>query len=132
MLARSDVVTLHTSLTPETTHLIGERELDLMRPSAYFINVSRGPVVDEPALIRALQDGRIAGAGLDVYDPEPPEASNPLLGMPNVVVTPHIASNTLEGIARMSNAVVDQIELLLRGARPTSLIDPDAWAGSGP
>jgi phosphoglycerate dehydrogenase-like enzyme len=132
LLARSDFVTLHTSLTPETTHLIGERELRLMRPSAYLINVSRGPVVDEPALIRALRDGHLAGAGLDVYDPEPPEPTNPLLTMPNVVVTPHIASNTLEGIARLSNAVVDQIELLLRGARPTSLIDPDAWVGAGP
>jgi phosphoglycerate dehydrogenase-like enzyme len=132
LLARSDFVTLHTSLTPETTHLIGERELRLMRPSAYLVNVSRGPVIDEPALIRVLRDGHLAGAGLDVYDPEPPEPSNPLLAMPNVVVTPHIASNTLEGIARLSNAVVDQIELLLRGARPTSLIDPDAWVGAGP
>ena len=129
LLARSDFVTLHTSLSPETTHLIGEGELRLMRPGAYLINVSRGPVVDEAALIRALEEGHLAGAGLDVFDPEPPDATNPLLGMDQVVVTPHVASNTAEGIARMSNAVVDQILQLLAGERPASLIDPAAWPG---
>jgi phosphoglycerate dehydrogenase-like enzyme len=129
LLARSDVVTLHTSLTPATTHLIGERQLRLMRPGSYLINVSRGPVVDEAALIRALHDGHLAGAGLDVFDPEPPDPTNPLLWMTQVVATPHVASNTAEGIARMSNAVVDQIIQLFAGERPTSLIDPAAWPG---
>ena len=129
LLARSDFVTLHTSLSPATTHLIGERELRLMKAGSYLINVSRGPVVDEAALIRALQDGHLAGAGLDVFDPEPPAATNPLLAMVQVIATPHVASNTSEGIARMSNAVVDQIVQLFAGERPTSLIDPAAWPG---
>ena len=129
LLARSDFVTLHTSLSPATTHLIGERELRLMKAGSYLINVSRGPVVDEAALIRALHDGHLAGAGLDVFDPEPPDATNPLLAMAQVVATPHVASNTVEGIARISNAVVDQILELLAGDRPASLIDPAAWPG---
>src|SRR5262245_36987452 len=83
LLSQADFVTLHTPLMPETHHLIGERELRLMKRGTYLINVSRGPVVDEAALIRALEDGHIAGAGLDVFDPEPPHADNPLLRMTN-------------------------------------------------
>jgi D-3-phosphoglycerate dehydrogenase len=129
LLATSDFVTLHTPLSPATTRLIGERELRLMRQGAYLVNVSRGPVVDEAALIEALRDGHLAGAGLDVFDPEPPAATNPLLAMPEVVVTPHVASNTAEGMARMSEAVVDQVLQVLAGERPVSLIDPAAWPG---
>lgn len=129
LLTQVDMLTLHTPLTPETRHLIGERELRLMKPGAYLINVSRGPVVDEAALIRALVDGHLAGAGLDVFDPEPPLPDNPLLRMPNVVVTPHIASNTHQGYARMSHSVVDQALQVLAGERPAFLIDPAAWPG---
>ena len=129
LLERSDFVSLHTSLTAETRHLIGRRELRLMREGAYLINVSRGPVVDEAALIEALGDGRLAGAGLDVFDPEPPDASNPLLAMPDVIVTPHVASNTAAGIARMSESVVDQIIQMLGGEAPSFLIDRAAWPG---
>ena len=135
LLATSDFVTLHTPLSPATTRLIGERELRLMKPGSYLVNVSRGPVVDEAALIRALRDGHLAGAGLDVFDPEPPDIANPLLGMVEVIVTPHVGSNTAAGIARMSDAVVDQILELLAGQRPISLIDEEAWpgrAGAGP
>ncbi len=129
LLPQVDFLTLHTPLTPDTYHLIGERELRLMTPGAYLINVSRGPVVDEAALIRALKDGHLAGAGLDVFDPEPPMPDNPLLRMPNVVVTPHVASNTDQGIWRMSHSVVDQVLQVLAGERPTFLIDPAAWPG---
>jgi phosphoglycerate dehydrogenase-like enzyme len=128
LLAASDFLTLHTSLTAETRHLIGHRELALMRSGAYLINVSRGPVVDEAALIEALQDGHLAGAGLDVFDPEPPDVTNPLLTMPDVIVTPHVASNTDAGIARMSESVVDQIDQLFRGDRPSFLLDPAVWS----
>jgi phosphoglycerate dehydrogenase-like enzyme len=86
-------------------------------------------VVDEAALIRALQDGHLAGAGLDVFDPEPPLPDNPLLRMPNVVVTPHVASNTDKGYWRMSTSAVDQVLQLLAGERPAFLIDPSAWPG---
>jgi phosphoglycerate dehydrogenase-like enzyme len=127
LLATSDFVTLHTSLTADTRHLIGRRELGLMRAGAYLINVSRGPVVDEAALIDALQGGHLAGAGLDVFDPEPPDVTNPLLTMPDVIVTPHVASNTDAGIARMSESVVDQIDQLFRGEHPSFLLDPAVW-----
>jgi phosphoglycerate dehydrogenase-like enzyme len=129
LLARSDFVTLHTSLSPATRHLIGERELRLMPAGSYLVNVSRGPVVDEAALIAALRDGHLAGAALDVFDPEPPDVTNPLLAMPEVIVTPHVASNTAAGIGRMSNGVVDQVLLVLAGQRPASLLNPDAWPG---
>ena len=129
LLAPSDFVTLHTSLTPATRHLIGERELRIMPAGAYLINVSRGPVVDEAALIAALRAGHLAGAGLDVFDPEPPDGANPLLAMPEVIATPHVASNTAAGIARMSNGVVDQIIEVLAGGRPASLLNVDAWPG---
>jgi phosphoglycerate dehydrogenase-like enzyme len=129
LLPQVDALTLHTPLIPATYRLIGARELRLMRPGSYLINVSRGPVVDEPALIQALLDGHLAGAGLDVFDPEPPHPENPLLHMPNVVVTPHVASNTDMGTWRMSQSVVDQVLQLLAGERPAFLIDPDAWPG---
>jgi phosphoglycerate dehydrogenase-like enzyme len=120
---------VHTPLTPETHHAIGERELRLMRPRSFLINASRGPVVDEAALIRVLEDGHLAGAGLDVFDPEPPLPDNPLLRMKNVVVTPHVASNTDKGNWRMSQSVADQVLQLLAGERPTFVIDPAAWPG---
>ncbi|HWQ13054.1 MAG TPA: hydroxyacid dehydrogenase [Roseiflexaceae bacterium] len=129
LLPQADFLTLHTPLMKETYHLIGERELRRMRRGSFLINVSRGPVVDEPALIRALQDGHLAGAGLDVFDPEPPMPDNPLLRMPNVVVTPHVASNTDKGIWRMSQSVVDQVLQVLAGECPSCLIDPSAWPG---
>ncbi|MBV7334587.1 hydroxyacid dehydrogenase [Chloroflexi bacterium TSY] len=94
LLRAADFVTIHTPLMPETHHFFGDREFSLMRPNTYFINASRGPVVDEAALVRALESGHLAGAGLDVFDPEPPEPDNPLLQMSNVVLTPHIAANT--------------------------------------
>jgi D-3-phosphoglycerate dehydrogenase / 2-oxoglutarate reductase len=124
-----DFLTLHTPLLPETRHLIGERALRLMKPGSYLINVSRGPVVDEAALIRALASGHLAGAGLDVFDPEPPTRDNPLLHMDNVVLTPHIASNTDKGNWRMSQGAVDQVLQVLMGECPTCLIDPACWPG---
>ena len=129
LLPHVDFLTLHTPLLPETHHLIGEPQLRLMKPGAFLINVSRGPVVDEAALIRALQAGHLAGAGLDVFDPEPPMADNLLLRMTNVVVTPHIASNTDQGYWRMSQSVVDQVLQVLAGERPSCLLDPAAWPG---
>lgn len=129
LLPQVDFLTLHTPLMPETHHLIGERQFRLMKPGSFLINVSRGPVVDEAALIRALQNGHLAGAGLDVFDPEPPMPDNPLLRMTNVVVTPHVASNTDKGYWRMSQSAVDQVLQVLAGERPSFLIDPAAWPG---
>jgi len=129
LLPQVDILTLHTPLTAETRHLIGERELRLMRPRSLLINVSRGPVVDEAALIRALASEHLAGAALDVFDPEPPSPDNPLLHMDNVIVTPHIASNTDMGVWRMSQSVVDQVLQVLAGERPTFVLNPETWPG---
>ncbi|MEM7534943.1 MAG: hydroxyacid dehydrogenase [Chloroflexota bacterium] len=129
LLTQADVVTMHTPLMPSTHHMISERELRLMKSDAYLVNASRGPVVDEAALIRVLQSGHLAGAGLDVFDIEPPEADNPLLQMDNVVATPHIASNTPQGSYRMSQGVVDQIVQLFADEQPSFLLDPAVWPG---
>jgi len=129
LLAEADFVSLHTALTPETRHMIGEAELRQMKPGACLINVSRGPVVDEAALIRLLQEGHLAGAGLDVFDPEPPLSDNPLLSMPNVVATPHTAAFTVEGLQAMSRGIVEQILQVLRGEQPTFLVNSEAWPG---
>ena len=122
-------VTLHTPLLPATHHLANERRLRLMKPGSYLINASRGGVVDEGALIKVLQEGHLAGAGLDVFDPEPPLADNPLLKMNNVVLTPHIASNTDAGMAAMQAGTVENIVNILKGERPTWVANPEAWPG---
>ena len=126
---QADVVTLHTPLTAETRHLVRERHLRLMKPGSYLINTSRGAVIDEDALIRVLQEGHLAGAGLDVFDPDPPAGDNPLLHMPNVVATPHIAPFTDESFRAMWSGVARQTGQLLRGERPDNLANPEAWPG---
>jgi D-3-phosphoglycerate dehydrogenase len=112
LLALSDYVTLHVPLIPETEYLIGERELGLMKPTAYLLNLSRGNVVKEAALIDALQTGRIAGAGLDVYEVEPLPSASPFLDMENVVLTPHMSSHTDEALWSMSMVVKDVLAVL--------------------
>ncbi len=117
LLKASDFVTLHVPLLPETEHLIGERELNLMKPTAYLLNLARGKVVNEAALIAALQAGRIAGAGLDVYEVEPLPPDSPLLHMENVVLTPHMSSHTEEALVAMS-LVTQDIVAVLNGQTP--------------
>jgi phosphoglycerate dehydrogenase-like enzyme len=129
LLTQADFLTLHTPLTPETHHLISTRELHLLKPGSYVINASRGPVLDEAALIAALQEGHLAGAGLDVFDPEPLHPDNPLLKMENVIVTPHSAGNTLQGSIRTGQMLVEQVLHVLRGERPPDLLNPEAWPG---
>lgn len=119
LLKRSDFVSLHVPATPETVGLINAERLSLMKPTAYLINTARGPIVDEPALIAALDDGTIAGAAIDVYDPEPPEADNPLFKMENTVVMPHVASLTEECMARMALHSAQGIHEVLSGKTPT-------------
>jgi D-3-phosphoglycerate dehydrogenase len=129
LLERSDFVTLHLPLSPETHHLIGEAQIRRMKRGSYLINAARGPIVDEEALICALQDGHLAGAGLDVFDPEPPSGDNPLLHMNNVVCTPHVASYTDRGQAAMRAGVVDQLIQLIQKQRPPFLVNAQAWPG---
>lgn len=126
-LATGDVVSLHCPAIPETYHLINAATLARMRPGSILINVARGAVVDEAALVVALESGHLFGAGLDVYDPEPADSNNPLFSLPNVVCTPHIASYTGAGILRMQVMACEQVALALRGERPTELVNPQVW-----
>ncbi len=129
IFAQNQFVTLHTPLLPETRHLANEKRLRMMQPGSYLINASRGAVVDEAALIRVLEEGHLAGAGLDVFDPEPPLPNNPLLKMRNVVLTPHIASNTDAGVAAMQAGTVENMVKVLKGERPTWIANTEAWPG---
>ena len=115
LLERSDFVTLHCPLTPETRGLIGDKALARMKPTAYLVNTARGPVVDTDALARALGAGEIAGAALDVTDPEPPPGDHPLLKAPNLLVVPHIASATHATRGRMADIAVDNLLAGLAG-----------------
>lgn len=124
VLTTSDYVSLHVPLTPETRHLLNEHNLRSMKPSAYLINTSRGSVVDEPALIQALQAGWIAGAGLDVFEQEPLAGSSPLLAMDNVIVTPHTASYSEASRVRVRRRVAEEAARIARGEWPTALANP--------
>jgi D-3-phosphoglycerate dehydrogenase len=128
LLAQSDYVSLHCPLTAETRHLIGERELRLMKPTAVLLNTSRGPVIDEAALVRALREGWIAAAGLDVLENEPPAADNPLLGLDNVVVTPHVAGYSFNGVEVRWRLSVETVLALARHEAPRSWVNRPADA----
>ena len=115
LLARSDYISIHCPLTPATHHLIDAAALRRMRPSAILINTARGPIVDQAALLEALREGRIAGAALDVADPEPPPAGDPLLSAPNLIVAPHIGSATHTAREQMATLAVDNLLAALDG-----------------
>jgi phosphoglycerate dehydrogenase-like enzyme len=122
LLRTSDLVSLHVPLTPDTRHMIGAPQFKLMKPSAYLINTCRGPVVDEKALIQALSDGTIAGAGLDVFDQEPPPPNNPLFALQNVILTAHFAGPTWDNqYTRFRNAF-DNCQRVVRGEKPLWVI----------
>ena len=125
LLRDSDILSIHTPLTEETYHIIGERELRMMKPTAYLINTSRGPVIDEKALCRALSEGWIAGAGLDVMEKEPPDRDNPLLKLDNVVITPHYGSYTEEAYHELKVKVAENAAACLRGELPKYLVNPE-------
>jgi phosphoglycerate dehydrogenase-like enzyme len=123
LLARADVVTIHLVLSDRTRGLIGARELALMRPSAYLVNTSRGPIVDERALIQALQVGAIAGAGLDVYDEEPLPPDHPFRRLPNTVITPHLGYVTEETYRIFYSEALEDVRAYLAGA-PVRVLRP--------
>ncbi len=126
LLRNSDFVTLHVALTPETTHLIGRKELSLMKKSAILINTSRGPVVEEAALVEALKKQEIAGAGLDVYEKEP-EMAPGLKDLKNVVVCPHIASATIQTRTAMATMAAENLLSMLRGERSPNCVNPEVY-----
>ncbi len=123
LLRNSDFVSLHCPLSPETRHLVGIRELGIMKKGAILVNTARGPVVDEAALVQALRSGVIAGAGLDVYEDEPRLASG-LAGLENAVLAPHLGSATVETRDRMALMVAENILARLKGERPPNLVNP--------
>ena len=126
LLEESDIVSLHVVCNDETRGMIGEEQLRLMKKNALIINTSRGEVLDENSLIRALKEGRIGGAGLDVVYPEPPGTANPLFQMDNVILTPHIAGWSSEALSRFLNKAANNLLNALMGKLPESLVNPEA------
>jgi D-3-phosphoglycerate dehydrogenase len=130
MASMVDILSIHSPLTDRSKYLVNQDVLQAMKPGAILVNASRGPLVDEAALIEALQNGHLGGAGLDVYDPEPPTPDNPLFQMDNVALTPHLASFTDEGRQRMGLMAVEETLRALRGVKPLHLANPEAWTGT--
>jgi glyoxylate reductase len=130
LLGESDYVSLHVALTPETRGMIGATELALMKPQAVLVNTARGGVVDQEALIEALEEGLIGGAALDVFAVEPLPPDDPLLGLDNVVVAPHAGSATVETRSAMCDLAVDNLLTFFRGERPPCCVNPEVWHGS--
>ena len=139
LMAQSDFVVVTCLLNEETRHLVGAGQLALMKPTAYLVNVARGPVVDERALYEALAARRIAGAGLDVFEEEPTPASNPILRLDNVIVTPHSLAWTDELFGNIARAAIGAVLAVQSGRRPEHLVNPEAlshprvraWMASG-
>ena len=128
LMTRADVITIHWRLNDLTRGRIGAAELSLMKPSAYLVNTSRGPIVDEAALIETLRQGRIAGAALDVYDQEPLRLGHPLLSLPNVVLTPHLGYASMEALEAFYKGTVENIRNFLLG-RPSNVLNPEVLEG---
>lgn len=126
LLRQSDFLSLHVPLTPETRHSIAAPEFPLMKPTAFLINAARGPILDEEALVNALHAGRLAGAGLDVFENEP-TVHPALLAMDNVTLLPHVGSATAESRLRMALLACDNLLAALRGHRPPNLVNPEVF-----
>ena len=127
VLASSDFVAIHAPLTSETEGLIDARRLALMRPTAYLVNLSDARIVDRDGLVAALQSNSIAGAALDVFETHPIDPNHPLLGLDNVILTPHLGGATEETIERYSRMMADDILRFLDGERPLNIVNPDVW-----
>ncbi|TVQ35241.1 MAG: hydroxyacid dehydrogenase [Spirochaetaceae bacterium] len=126
LFSASDIVTLHCPNIPETRNLANRELLSMMKPSAVLVNTARGEIVDEQALVEMLRDGRVAGAGLDVFADEPPDAGHPLLQMDNVILSPHAAALTEEVSAKVADAAVEAVLDFADGKRPRSVYNQDA------
>jgi D-3-phosphoglycerate dehydrogenase len=129
---RSDYISVHTLLNAETRHLIGEKFFRRMKPTAILINTSRGPVVDEAALAQALEEQRLAGAALDVWEEEPVRRDHPLLAMDNVIATPHAAYFSSPAVAAVPRRCGEEIARVLTGERPLNVVNPEVYAPNAP
>jgi len=125
VLARSDFVTVHTPLTPETEGMIGARELATMKAGSIIVNCARGGIIDETALARALANGHLAGAGLDVLGAAPPPDDHPLLGLENVIITPHTAFFSQASTTELERRTAEEAVRVLNGERPENLVNPE-------
>jgi len=125
LFQKADFITINTPLTKETYHLVDEKRLKLMKKTAYIINNARGPIVDEKALYKALTEGWIAGAALDVFEQEPTPTENPLLKLDNVVVAPHISSASYETRSKMAEMVAENLLAFFEGKTPPNLVNPE-------
>lgn len=130
LFAESDVVVLACPLTPETRGLASAAMIGRMKPTAWLLNLARGPVVEGGALLEALGEGRIGGAALDVYDEQPLAPDHPLRALPNVILTPHVAGLSAEAVERMSTGAAEEVVRTLAGDRPRSFVNPEAWEAS--
>lgn len=126
LLRDSDIVSLHAPLTPGTRHIINDRTLALMKPQAVLVNTARGPLVDADALARAVREGRIRAAAIDVFDPEPPDPANPLLSTPGIVLSPHMAGVTAESVMRIIAAAMENCRRVAGGEEPRDVVASDA------
>lgn len=132
LLRRADYLSIHCPLTKETRHLIGSAQLALMKPSAYLINMARGPVVDQPSLYQALVNSVIAGAAVDVLEQEPPAPDDPLLKLPNMLITPHTSSWSAESVVQLRRDVARNVVYVLRGEPPRAVVNPQVLrSGAG-
>ena len=134
LFRESDIISLHVPSSPATRHLISARELAWMKPAAFIVNTSRGGILDEEALIRCLQERKIAGAGLDVFEKEPLEKDNPLITLDNVILTPHSAALTQECVIRLALGAARAVVDVLHGKKPAGTVNPAAlihprWQG---
>ncbi len=129
LLRESDFISLHVPMSAETRHLIGEREFGLMKREAILVNTARGGIVDTDAVLAALRAGRIAGAALDVTDPEPLPAGHPLADLPNAIIVPHVATSTIAVRSRMAEMAARNLLAVLQNERPEAIVNPEVLAG---
>ena len=131
MFEKSDILTVNCPLTAETRHLVTSERLKLMKPSAYLINTARGPIVDQGALTDALSDGRLAGAGLDVFEPEPPDPKDPLFELENVIVSPHALCWTDQCFAEIGASDIRAVLNVKQGRVPTGVVNREVLERPG-
>jgi D-3-phosphoglycerate dehydrogenase len=128
VIAQGDFVSLHVPVTPETNQLMDARRIAQMKRGAYLLNCARGPLVDPIALVAAIDSGHLAGAGIDVFEPEPPEKGDPLRNHPLIVATPHSATATSEGRVRIEHMAVERVLAFFNGERPADVVNPAVWS----
>lgn len=128
VIAQADFLSLHAPVTPETYRLMNAERIAAMKDGAYLLNLARGPLVDPDALLDALDSGKLAGAGLDVFDPEPPEVTSRLRNHPNILATPHSSAITIEGRNRIETMAVERLLTFFRGERPADVVNPAVYA----